>query len=173
MVKNNAEGPRFGRSPSRFCEPGGIAVDGVPQAAREDDGIAVDGEDEGREAVAAGGVLAERHGERHGRERLGRVEFSGDDFFADGGPTDLGGEADIDAAGCEEAEVPRDQQGGGVQERDVAQAQSGRGAAACGGGCWNGSVHGQSRDVTGRDLARYVPEPTLWRDECYSSFGDE
>jgi hypothetical protein len=33
MVKNNAES-RFGRSPSRFCEPGGITVDGVPQAAQ-------------------------------------------------------------------------------------------------------------------------------------------
>jgi hypothetical protein len=45
----------------------------------------------------------------HRRKRLGRVEFSGMIFFADGGPTDLGG-GDIDAAGCE-AEVPRDQQG--------------------------------------------------------------
>jgi len=110
----------------------GVAHAGVAQGAGERDRVAVEIQDERGEDVARRAAEAELGGPEHRRERMGRVEFAVDDFFADGGPADFAAELDAEAVPGEETELFGDREGRGVRQRKKPHAHRAR--AGGGGG---------------------------------------
>jgi len=112
-----APAARLGAKTGRRAHPG------VPEAARECERVAVEIEHKGGQHVGAEAVQAESHRPEH-RGRHGRgVEFAADDLVPHGGPADLAGELDAQAASDKEPALARHEERRSVGQGQIAQAQ--------------------------------------------------